>query len=185
MSIFAWCLNTQVTHTINLTEFWFCKGFPGFREPSKKNSLSSPSAHPDCLEGSEQFYLDENKMAASYASVLRAPPPSSPGPSPELPKKANDPLTLLQDLSKRSGHSDSGFYSYFQWNLLCIIIIIIFFLNNALFFVLFFGGKKHIVKIYVCLIFHITYISFYIYFWCMVFESINVFFLFFMGGWKG
>ncbi|XP_033886349.3 probable helicase with zinc finger domain [Acipenser ruthenus] len=81
---------------------------------NRQYTPSSQQAHPDCLEGSEQFYLDENKTAASYASVLRAPPPSSPGPSPELPKKANDPLTLLQDLSKRSGHSDSGFYSYFQ-----------------------------------------------------------------------
>ncbi|XP_007903968.1 probable helicase with zinc finger domain [Callorhinchus milii] len=70
--------------------------------PTKALHFQSP---PKCSEA---------KHLVSYASVVRAAPKARLQSPSEPDRKPVDPISILQDLSKRSSLNDSGYYSYFQ-----------------------------------------------------------------------
>ncbi|XP_038676798.1 probable helicase with zinc finger domain isoform X7 [Scyliorhinus canicula] len=81
---------------------------------NKSNSNVSPLTQPNPLQYQSPSKSVEGNGAASYASVLRAPPKTRLKLSSEADRKPIDPISILQDLSKRSSLNDSGYYSYFE-----------------------------------------------------------------------
>uniref|UniRef100_UPI00398E5CD4 probable helicase with zinc finger domain isoform X3 n=1 Tax=Pristiophorus japonicus TaxID=55135 RepID=UPI00398E5CD4 len=95
------------------------QGVPGFATEEdagchKSSSNVSPLTQPNPLQYQSPSKSVEGKGAASYASVLRAPPKARLKSSSEADRKPIDPISILQDLSKRSSLNDSGYYSYFE-----------------------------------------------------------------------
>ncbi|XP_072415240.1 probable helicase with zinc finger domain isoform X1 [Chiloscyllium punctatum] len=94
-------------------------GAPGFETEedtgcNKGNTNVSSLTQPNQLQYQSPSKPIEGKGAASYASVLRAPPKTRLKLSSEADRKPIDPISILQDLSKRSSLNDSGYYSYFE-----------------------------------------------------------------------
>ncbi|GCB71419.1 hypothetical protein scyTo_0008832, partial [Scyliorhinus torazame] len=81
---------------------------------NKINSNVSSLTQPNPLQYQSPSKSVEGNGAASYASVLRAPPKTRLKLSSEADRKPIDPISILQDLSKRSSLNDSGYYSYFE-----------------------------------------------------------------------